>query len=194
MTRHNPPEDLKLRRQTKREPKEPSQEKAHGQWWKAPWKLLSALSVIVGAIGVIFLFPRLSIEPVGSLRSRDPMGTVFSISNESPLPIYNVQVLCDIDSVQVSGGGGISGGGSIVPSNSYAEALSAGPKMTAPCDNAIAVRGSTKSALITIRVGYNPFIKIARDPFSVWWRQHTEFRMEAAQSEDGSWIWRKVPH
>jgi hypothetical protein len=120
------------------------------------------------------------------------MGTVFSISNDSPLSIYNVQILCDIIDVTVGGGGRISGGGTIIPANSYAETLSPGQKMNAPCDNALAVRASPKSAVIAIRVGYNPYLKSLSDPVSVWWRKHTEFRMEAAQSEDGTWIWRSV--
>jgi hypothetical protein len=121
------------------------------------------------------------------------MGTVFSISNDSSLPIYNVQILCDIDDAEFTDGGRIVGGMTIVPTDAYAETLSPGQKMNAPCDNALAAR-SAKSAKITIRVGYNPFIGIGHEPFSVWWRQHTEFRMTASQSEDGSWIWRNVGH
>jgi hypothetical protein len=195
MSRHKPPEDIRRRRETRNIPKGSSREKTHGSWWKGPWALISGLSIVVGLIvGVIFLLPRLSIESSGSLRSRDPMGTVFSISNDSPLSIYNVQILCDIDDVKLQDGGGMSGGGTIVPPDSYAETLSPGQKMNAPCDNALALRGSAKSAKITIRVGYNPFIGFGHEPFSVWWRRHAEFRMAAAQSEDGSWIWRNVGH
>jgi hypothetical protein len=66
-------------------------------------KAFNTRESLVGVRGVrnhdsrAFLFlAQISIASTGSLRTRDPMGTVFAISNESIFSIYDVRGICGL--------------------------------------------------------------------------------------------------
>jgi hypothetical protein len=105
MAKHKPPKDIRNRRQAKL-PQTPT---PNNQWWKPPAKVLTAIMALLGAIAAIVSFlPKLSLDVSGSLRPHDPMGTVFYLSNDGVLPLYDVDVGCGIEdfhsrNVMVSG-------------------------------------------------------------------------------------------
>lgn len=185
MTRRKASKDIQNRRAEKQE----SPQSCRARWVdhllripKLLWAAVGVIATIITILTVYGLMPKVTIENSGSLRPHDPMGTVFHIVNESMFPISNVQVMCDIVELRSKGGGFMSGGGTVIPPDSFAPNLSPGKRMNAPCDSSVAMQDAYSAAL-TVRVAYTPFF---------WWRRETEFPMKAARSEDGTWIWKSI--
>jgi hypothetical protein len=152
-------------------------------WWKVPLEIIlgscTVFSLLVG-IGVVFL-SKLSVEASGSLRSSDPMGTVFHVSNDGVLPLYDLVVTCGAKDIE-SGSRNVKNIGFLRPQSSAA-ILSPGHKMDAACAHTV-VSTSTSKAELTIVVNY-------RRPLT-WWSTTDEFPLEAERSADGAWIWSNV--
>jgi hypothetical protein len=143
--------------------------------------VLTFLSALEGALTFI---PRLSVAPVASIRVHDPMGTVFSLTNNGILPIHDVQALCGIDRVKTTGGGGISGIAFEMP-ESHADVLLPTDSMTVPCAHAVNMGAGAASAEITIHITYRPDL--------VPWHREIDFPLEAEKADDGTWLWKHKP-
>jgi hypothetical protein len=111
------------------------------------------------------------------------MGTVFYVSNEGVVPVYDLDVSCGIDDVSGGAPGGMSGF-SIGTRESRAAKLSPGHKITAPCDT-IKINSPDARAVLTILVDY-------KAPLG-WWHKTETFPLKAEKAEDGTWIWRTTP-
>jgi hypothetical protein len=65
--------------------------------------LLEILGVIATILAIAGFFlsniPKLSIDLSGSFRPTDPMGTVFSLSNDGVLAIHDVTAICGLDNI-----------------------------------------------------------------------------------------------
>jgi hypothetical protein len=60
------------------------------------WLVGMGLVALIVAGFVLTNLPKISAEVSGSLRSNDPMGAVFSVSNEGSRPVYDVNAGCEI--------------------------------------------------------------------------------------------------
>lgn len=144
---------------------------------------MTALGLLGAVAGVLTLIPRLSVDVSGSLRSHDPMGTVFALSNDGLLPVHDINVVCGIESLRDTGGNGITGIGMVLP-GSHSDILSPANKMTLPCAHAVEM--TLVTAKITIVVTYRPDF--------VWWHRTAEYPMDAERADDGTWVWKRLPH
>ncbi len=112
--------------------------------WKLPLEGFGIISALFGILAAILTFlPKLSVDASGSLRSADPMGTVFYLSNDGLLPIHDVTVGCDLNDVG-NAQGGVRNLMITLP-DSFALILSPGHKMTLPlCTRSRTERHSTR--------------------------------------------------
>jgi hypothetical protein len=141
--------------------------------------------VIVGAASAVISFlPKLSIEPSGTVRSQDPMGTVFQLGNDGPLPIWDIEALCYLEDVNTTTHNHFGGFGFENP-NSHADKLSSGHKMTLPCMR-WNLENVAASAKMDVLVSYRP----------IWalWHRHEAFLLEAEKARDGTWVWKSIPN
>jgi hypothetical protein len=115
------------------------------------------------------------------VRSHDPMGTVFYLSNQGMLPIHDVDTLCRIDEME----GDIHMKNATAHWTNIAEKLSPGNKMTLNCQHAFLFRNTLiRSIKATIEIRYRDFL---------WLQRNKTFPMEGTQAEDGTWIWTSIP-
>jgi hypothetical protein len=180
MSRKKPPKDIRDRRKPK-----PATEKVALprkslllRLAKSPWLFVGALATIASALS---LMPRISLAPTGSLRARDPMGTVFAISNDGILPLHDVHARCVLDDLR--SGPLYIHGIAITAKGTDAEILSPGQQLTLPCYRVNMAQA--RVANVTVRVDYKPNY--------LWWERTIRFSMEAMQSDDGTWVWKRLP-
>src|SRR5437016_6300024 len=97
MARSKPPKDIRNRRNRER----PNRRgKKRGLLKTLFEKIVYWFGAIASIVGVLAFIPRLSVEASGSIRSRDPMGTVLVLSNHGMLPIHDVVAICRIDDLE----------------------------------------------------------------------------------------------
>jgi hypothetical protein len=146
---------------------------------------IAIFGILIGLLGLYLNYaPKLSMDTSGSLRPHDPTGTVFYLSNDGLLSLYDVTATCGIDNIETQGGGRISGF-ALQPTETHADVLSPGHKMTLPCAQAIVVDLPIGNAKMTVRVRYRPAF--------VWWHKTEKFPLEAMKTRDGNWIWKNLP-
>lgn len=145
---------------------------------------LEILTIVATITSILALIPRLSIHTSGTIRQRDPMGTVFTIYNDGLLPIHDVDAICGIDSVLTAQGGGVSNIGLKMP-ESHANVLSPSNGMSLPCAHAMNMGENAASAKIAIIVTYRPDW--------VPWHRRSTFPMQAGKADDGTWVWKALP-
>jgi len=170
-----------------RDRREPPRQSSVGQgkrWWtKRLLQFVLGIPAFVGFVAAIVSFlPKLSVDVSGSLRSQDPMGTVFYLSNDGVIPIRDVNVSCRADDIRTGIGQGVSGIG-FMNRDSHADRLSPGHKMTLPCAR-VNVSGAV-TARMTIDVSYKPAW--------FWWHRNEEFPLQAERAQGGIWIWKNIP-
>jgi hypothetical protein len=124
------------------------------------------------------------------LRSHDPVGTVFSLSNDGVLPIHDITAGCVFEDLG-NDAMNIRGIEWVLP-DSFASVLSPGHKMTLPCAHTVYNYVRPPYALppnfrarMTIRVIYRPDW--------VFWHKRAEFPLEAERTQEDMWIWKNLP-
>jgi len=147
-------------------------------------EIITLIGTVASILGGLAFIPRVSLEVSGSVRSQDPFGTVFSLSNESLLPIHDVLAICRVDDLRTPQDVQFQNIEIHTP-ESKAGVLSPAQKMTLGCQHSFDTHGRTLYAKATIAVGYRPDF--------LWWRRNIEFPMEALRGEDGTWIWKRIP-
>jgi len=93
---------------------------------------------VVGVAGLILIvagflltnLPKLSMDVSGSLRPNDLMTTMFSLSNEGPLPVYDVKAVCEVMRLDIPSRDRHLGPTTVYPPESSAEILFPAHKMT----------------------------------------------------------------
>ncbi len=160
-----------------------------GQWWKIPLEVLAVLSAVLTIVGfVLNSAPKLSADVTGSLQPTSPMGTIFYLSNDGALPIYDVVATCG--NLDLIGEGFQVVGGGIefqAPPEARADILSPGHKMTLPYAPVFGFTAisNLKGAHLIIRAHYRPAF--------LPWRKTATFPFEAIRTANGNWIWRSIP-
>lgn len=156
------------------------------------WLVVTALVVLIVAGFVLTNLPKISAEVSGSLRSNDPMGTVFSLSNEGSRPVYDVKAGCEIMRVDAlpPGNRHFVGPATFYFPESHAEILPPKHKMTVPCGRAIATK---LDGVETSEVHAEMFIVVTYRPKGLWWHKSEKFPMGTEKTENGTWIWKSIP-
>jgi len=161
-----------------------STKQSPSRWWKG---LLSgaAIAATLASIssGVLAVLPKLSVEVSGSLRTTDPMATIFSLSNEGYLSVYDITVTC---LPFVKGNRYQIDNATFNPTDFRVAVLSPGHRVKLPCNEAIAILdASATSATLEMPIRYRPK--------GAFWHRTATFSFEADRSHDGTWVWTGNP-
>lgn len=136
--------------------------------------------------------PKLSVDVSRSLRPDDPMATVFSVSNDGMLPVYDVTVGCEIARLDISSPRKTVSKGptTVYFPESRAEILPPGHKMTVPCGRAVASRLDNGERLEFLA---EVFVVVTYRPQWLLWHKSEAFPMKTEKSENGTWVWKSIP-
>jgi len=104
------------------------------------WVVGIAAEALTVAGFVLTNLPKLSVDVSGSLRPNDLTGTIFSLSNEGLLPVYDVKAGCEVVRLDIPPPGQryVVEPTTLHFLQSRVEILSPGHKMTVSCGPAIA--------------------------------------------------------
>jgi hypothetical protein len=158
-----------------------------GRWWKIPLEVLAVLSAILGVIGfAVSTQTKLSVEVSGSSQAANPLATIFYVSNDGALPVHSVMAACG--AIQFTAGNfkwTSEPNARLISSDSKAETLSPGHKMSLPCNHMIGVAdpATITKAEMTIIVDYQTVFR---------WQRTDRFPLKAERTENG-WIWKSIP-
>lgn len=151
---------------------------------------IAALSFIAAEF-VITNLPRLSVDVSRSLSTNDPMAVMFSVSNDSLLPVYDVKVGCEIVRLDTPPPGKPFKGSTIVYFPEFdAEILSRGHNMTVPCGRAVASKLDNGARLEFLA---EVFVVVSYRPKWLLWRKSEAFPMKTEKLESGTWVWKSIP-
>lgn len=143
------------------------------------WIIPGAIVAVLGGILTLLSYvPQLDVSDAHTVRSRDPMGTIFNLTNNG-LPVFGVEQICRMSIVRPNGMPLITGGGGIE---------------MAPLG--YLVHGQTKSLNCHhSAVGFNMdttlIIEIRYRPFYLPWKLSERFPFQAEKADDGTWAWKK---
>jgi hypothetical protein len=155
--------------------------------------LIGMVLVILTVVGFVRTNrPKISADVSGYLRSNDPMGTVFSLSNVGSVPVYDLKVGCEIMRIDEvpPGNRHFVGPTTVYLPESRAEILSPGNKMTVQCGRAIAAKLDNVE---THEIHAEMFLVVTFRPKGLWWHKSQEFPMGTEKTENGTWIWKSIP-
>jgi len=151
----------------------------------------TAVLILVVIEFVLTNLPKLSMDVSGSLGSDDLIATMFSLSNDGRLPVYDVKAVCEVTRVDLPPP--ISrhlGSATVYFPESRTEVLIPGYKMTIPCGRAIA---SKLDNLETPEIQAEMFIVVSYRPKWLLWYKSERFPMKTEKTDHGTWIWKSIP-
>ena len=134
------------RRKKKRKHAKSSVKELALNWWrslhKRTKKVFALLSGLVFAVGLVasvlgiysFSVTRISVTPGLALDQRDLFSTMFTVSNDGALPIYDVNTACRINDARGANNFSVTGGGTIIQAEAlWATKIDPSEKMTVRC-------------------------------------------------------------
>lgn len=148
--------------------------------------------LVLETIGIATLFlviagfflnalPKLSVGPSES-KANDPTRSVFYLSNDGKLSIYNVSFACALNNL-----GEIVDNVVIDLGRQNAAVLRPGARLALSCPDAVQVNtlSAQRNATVTLLVIYRP----------AWvpWSRRVSFAMAAENTAPGVWTWKSVP-
>tara|TARA_B100000614_G_scaffold259934_2_gene285630 strand:- start:340 stop:921 length:582 start_codon:yes stop_codon:yes gene_type:complete len=78
--------------------KGPGKSRSKETFFSYVWKTFAVFAVVLGV--VVTLYPKVSVEPDSYLDPKNPLKTLFRITNEGFLPLYDVRILSAIHEVK----------------------------------------------------------------------------------------------
>jgi hypothetical protein len=146
------------------------------RWWGV---VTFCFGLIVAVPTIYGYITRIYVEPYSTVRSREPMGTVFNLKNNGVFDLHNVTHGCNLLSVKGSNGNEI--GNTIVEPYAFSLGdLRAGATKSLSCEHI--VKGFTGEASIEIIIDYTSALQRSK---------HTKtFRFHSEQADDGTWVWK----
>jgi hypothetical protein len=140
---------------------------------KLLWSVtLGILAILGGVLTLRYYSTRLNLASIDTARPRDPMGTVFSLTNNGMFPVYDVEQTCVVDIKPMLPGIGIR----MRPLGK----IGAGDTKTLNCQHAAS--GFNTQTSMTIAIEYRPLL---------WpWKITKPFPLEAEMKPDGTWYWK----
>jgi len=122
------------------------------------WAVIVAITVIVGLVGVVELYPRVSVSSNESLDPSTPFSSPFIVSNEGLLSIYDVEFQCDIKNVEATNNIKLGGFSTMRPVKVIPIINPAGKETTQCARNSFApASGKFENADISIVVNFRLF-------------------------------------
>ena len=157
------------------------------------WMAGIAFLTLVVTGFVLINLPKVSADVSGSLRSNDPIGTIFNVSNEGSLPIYDVKAECEVLRLDMRPPGNRTfvGPATFDFPEARAEILPPRHKMTVPCGRAIAAK--LENMKKTYEIHAEIFIVVTYRPKGLWWYKLEKFPMGTEKAENGMWMWKSIP-
>jgi hypothetical protein len=154
------------------------------------WVVGVAVLILIVAGFLLTNLPKLSMDVSGSLRPNDLMTTMFSLSNEGPLPVYDVKAVCEVIRLDIPSRDRHLGPTRAYPPESSAEILFPAHKMTIACGRAIA---SKLDNMETPEIDAEMFIVVSYRPKWLLWHKLEKFPMKTEKTNNGTWIWKSIP-
>ena len=154
------------------------------------WVVGVAVLILIVAGFLLTNLPKLSMDVSGSLRPNDLMTTMFSLSNEGPLPVYDVKAVCEVIRLDIPSRDRHLGPTRAYPPESSAEILCPAHKMTIACGRAIA---SKLDNMETPEIDAEMFIVVSYRPKWLLWHKLEKFPMKTEKTNNGTWIWKSIP-
>lgn len=150
--------------------------------WAA--KGAGTLAVALGvATGYLSLLPRITISQNQALDPMDPFSAPFVVSNDGPLGINKVVVLCMPIKVEDTAHNLLSR--YAVKRVPTIPGMEVGEKATVPCYLGVTLTHPIETADIAFRVQFRPDFVI--------WRVHRDLRFSAMRGADGKLYWYPQP-
>lgn len=156
------------------------------------WVLGIACLTLIVAEFFLTNVAKLSADVSGSSGSSDPMGTLFTLSNEGLLPVYDIQAGCEVMRVDTPPPSNrhFVGPKAFYFPESRAEILSPGHKIIVPCGRTIAM---TLDNAETLEIRADMFIVVTYRPKGLLWHKSEKFPVEMVKTEDGAWLGKSIP-
>ncbi len=145
---------------------------------KAFYGAICVVAVFVGLLGLLVLYPWLSLEQGERLRPTDPFGIMLNISNEGFLPLRDVSISCGLDFTMTDG---LSFKNVSVQYDHFAESLPFKHKLSLPCHRAAKVFTEIAEVHLHVIVSYN----IWRLPG----RRNQDFLLTGVKDIHNDWHW-----
>lgn len=184
MSKSKAPKDIRQRRETPRKEAPAPITTPERGWLKLGLEIFGVVCAIVGFVGVILsVLPKLSVGVSGSLRPLDPMATVFYVSNDGLVSVYDVKVSCVVRDLSGTNGAGYHNL-RFQTDAAPMHRLEPGHKLTADCSRPFNAEAATKAEM-GLMVEYKPL--------PVWWKKSTIFPMKAEKTASGEWVWSNLP-
>jgi len=140
---------------------------------------------------VLSNLPKLSMDVGGSSRPNDLLATMFSLSNEGSLPLYDVKAVCEVMHLDIPPPRNRHLGPTTVYLAEFrAETLFPGHTMTIPCARAIASKLDNMEAP---EIQAEMFIVVTYRPKWLLWHKSEKFPMKTEKTDNGTWIWKSIP-
>ena len=143
-------------------------------FWIIPSAIVACLS---GILTLLSYFPQLVISESRTVRSHDPMGTIFNLTNNG-LPVFGVEQICRMTLSWPNGSPFIAGGGGIeMAPLGY---LGHGKTKSLNCHHSVV--GFNGAAAMVIEIKYRP----------IYWpfKFSERFSLQAEKADDGTWVWK----
>lgn len=142
--------------------------------------LMPTVLALATLSGLLSYLPRISVVPSFSLDNRNPMGTVFTLTNEGWFTVHAVKFGCLFNSIESQDGRFQITNIEFVAEPSSLGDIAPGGYMTIPCNRTVEM--ATKPGTeMTVDISYRPTF--------VWWRKRERFPFKGELSEDGQWHW-----
>lgn len=154
------------------------------------WVVGIAVLILIVAGFVLSNMPKLSIDVAGSSRPNDLLATMFSLSNEGSLPLYDVKPVCEVMRLDIPPPRSRHLGPTMVYlPESRAEILFPGHTMTIPCGRAIASKVDNIEAP---EIQAEMFIVVTYRPKWLLWHKSEKFPVKTEKTANGTWIWKSI--
>ena len=155
------------------------------------WVVRIAVLILIVAEFVLSNLPKLSMDVGGSSRPNDLLATMFSLSNEGSLPLYDVKAVCEVMHLDIPPPRNRHlGPTTVYLAESRAETLFPGHTMTIPCARAIASKLDNMEAP---EIQAEMFIVVTYRPKWLLWHKSEKFPMKTEKTDNGTWIWKSIP-
>jgi len=154
--------------------------------WKKILGTTFLLAALVGiASGVIYFLPKVSVSWSAPLDPQNPFSTPFTVSNDGPLPIWNVEFYCRAHLIKSAGNASISGGAKLAGGIAPIKKMPPNERVDIPCVALLIFTfpGPILSADISIGASFTTL------PMSFWLHQEKETRLRTVRSSDGTFRW-----
>ena len=121
------------------------------------WRWIGgAITVLVCISGLLTFYPALTVDVGSPLDANNPFSYPFIVTNDTILPLFNVNISCHLDNVLLLDGGRFSNGA--IKTEQTLSIMVPHQKTTAPCHRAIYTDSPATRGIVAIAVSYYPFL------------------------------------